>query len=86
MTPDDIRAWRERMGISVREAGTMLGYARPKQTFHRLQSGALAPSEVACRLMTAMDLIRRVHGLLERDEPQLAKETCAKFLPKGSKP
>lgn len=53
LTPDELRAWRRRRGITQREAAAITGYAT--ETWKSYEQGRLAISPRLARLLPLLD-------------------------------
>ncbi len=54
MTPDQIRAWRERMGLSQARAAKLLGVGT--RYYQRLEAGDRTPSQTVIILMHCKEI------------------------------
>lgn len=68
MSPDEIRAWRERLGLSESQAARMLGLRNIHTIFREYQSGKRMPAEPTIRLMRLIEAGLTALHHLHRDQ------------------
>ncbi len=82
--PDDISAWvcrwRDRLGLSVTEAGRALGLENPNEALRKYESGAKWPSMSLIRHMELLETLSVAAGFISSGRITAAKATLQETL------